>query len=36
MAETLKRLGKLEVVDSPGPSNFVKPYTIMYEMVQMN
>ena len=33
MEQTLRRLGSIEIVEPPGPSNFVKPYSIMYEMV---
>jgi hypothetical protein len=32
MAATLKRLGDLEVVPSPGDSKFVRPQTIFYHL----
>lgn len=32
MEKTLKRLGSFEVVPTPGPSAFVKPASIMYEL----
>ena len=34
MEATLRRLGKLEIVDTPGPSAFVKPYTVNYSLVR--
>ena len=34
MEDNLKRLGAISAKDMPGPSKFVKPYTIAYELVR--
>ena len=33
MEDNLKRLGRISTKEMPGPSKFVKPYTIAYELV---